>query len=182
VTDEIWARCCREDPKRGRFMEASKIFLRLLGRSLTSAREKQKNSTLVSLPLFSSASSLPRANKKTEQQPPAPAPAAPGPDYSWTSSTKRSLALELVRVTEAAALAGARHLGRGDKNAADKAAVDIMRRVLNTIPMDGVIVIGEGALRVCVREKGKREEEKRERKRRERGREKERERSVFFFF
>jgi fructose-1,6-bisphosphatase II len=47
-------------------------------------------------------------------------------------------------VTEAAALAGTRHLGRGDKDAADGAAVDIMRRVLNTIPMDGVIVIGEG--------------------------------------
>lgn len=47
-------------------------------------------------------------------------------------------------MTEAAALAGARHLGRGDKDAADGAAVDIMRRVLNTIPMDGVIVIGEG--------------------------------------
>ena len=83
---------------------------------------------------------------------------APGPDYSWTSSTKRSLALELVRVTEAAALAGARFLGRGDKNAADKAAVDIMRRVLNTIPMDGVIVIGEGA-RDLVARGGERERE-----------------------
>ena len=70
--------------------------------------------------------------------------ATSGPDYSWTSSTKRSLALELVRVTEAAALAGARFLGRGDKEAADGAAVDIMRRVLNTIPMDGIVVIGEG--------------------------------------
>ena len=85
-------------------------------------------------------------------------PAVTGPDYSWTSSTKRSLALELVRVTEAAALAGARHLGRGDKNAADKAAVDIMRRVLNTIPMDGVIVIGEGA-RDLVARGGERERE-----------------------
>ena len=96
-------------------------------------------------------------------------PAVTGPDYSWTSSTKRSLALELVRVTEAAALAGARHLGRGDKNAADKAAVDIMRRVLNTIPMDGVIVIGVGeCCLVLVEGWGGREEEKRGERERER--------------
>jgi fructose-1,6-bisphosphatase II len=56
----------------------------------------------------------------------------------------RNLALELVRVTEAAALGAGRHMGRGDKNAADKAAVDGMRLMLNTIQMDGVIVIGEG--------------------------------------
>ena len=56
----------------------------------------------------------------------------------------RNLALELVRVTEAAALAAGRFVGRGDKNAADKAAVDAMRLVMNTIQMDGVIVIGEG--------------------------------------
>ncbi len=56
----------------------------------------------------------------------------------------RNLALELVRVTEAAALAGGRWVGRGDKNAADKAAVDAMRVVLNTIDMAGTIVIGEG--------------------------------------
>jgi fructose-1,6-bisphosphatase II len=56
----------------------------------------------------------------------------------------RNLALELVRVTEAAALAAGRFMGRGDKIAADKAAVDAMRLVMNTIQMDGVIVIGEG--------------------------------------
>ncbi len=56
----------------------------------------------------------------------------------------RNLALELVRVTEAAALAAGRWVGRGDKIAADQAAVDAMRLVLNTIEMDGVIVIGEG--------------------------------------
>jgi len=56
----------------------------------------------------------------------------------------RNLALELVRVTEAAALAAARWMGRGDKEAADQAAVDAMRFVLDTIPMDGVVVIGEG--------------------------------------
>lgn len=56
----------------------------------------------------------------------------------------RNLALELVRVTEAAALAAGRLMGRGDKEAADKAAVDAMRLVMNTIEMDGVIVIGEG--------------------------------------
>lgn len=57
---------------------------------------------------------------------------------------ERNLALDLVRVTEAAALAAGRWMGRGDKEAADQAAVDAMRLVLNTIEMDGVIVIGEG--------------------------------------
>ncbi|HEX3802883.1 MAG TPA: class II fructose-bisphosphatase [Solirubrobacteraceae bacterium] len=63
-----------------------------------------------------------------------------------TQSTKpdRNLALELVRVTEAAALAAARLIGRGDKEAADQAAVDAMRHVLDTVSMDGVVVIGEG--------------------------------------
>jgi fructose-1,6-bisphosphatase II len=56
----------------------------------------------------------------------------------------RNLALELVRATEAAAIGGARHLGRGDKEAVDQAAVDAMRPVLGQIPMDGVVVIGEG--------------------------------------
>jgi fructose-1,6-bisphosphatase II len=57
----------------------------------------------------------------------------------------RNLALELVRVTEAAALAAARWVGRGNKEAGDGAAVDAMRRVLATTEMDGVVVIGEGA-------------------------------------
>jgi len=56
----------------------------------------------------------------------------------------RNLALELVRVTEAAALASARWVGRGDKEAADAAAVDAMRLVLDTVRMDGIVVIGEG--------------------------------------
>jgi fructose-1,6-bisphosphatase II len=56
----------------------------------------------------------------------------------------RNLALELVRVTEAAALAAARLVGMGDKEAADQAAVDAMRLVLSTVHMDGVVVIGEG--------------------------------------
>jgi fructose-1,6-bisphosphatase II len=56
----------------------------------------------------------------------------------------RNLALELVRVTEAAALAAARWVGRGDKEAADQAAVDAMRLLLDTVPMDGTVVIGEG--------------------------------------
>jgi fructose-1,6-bisphosphatase II len=56
----------------------------------------------------------------------------------------RNLALELVRVTEAAAMAASRWMGRGDKNGADGAAVDAMRTVLSTIPMDGIVVIGEG--------------------------------------
>jgi fructose-1,6-bisphosphatase II len=56
----------------------------------------------------------------------------------------RNLALELVRVTEAAALAASRWMGRGDKNGADGAAVDAMRIVLDSVPMDGLVVIGEG--------------------------------------
>ena len=56
----------------------------------------------------------------------------------------RNLALELVRATEAAAMAAARHLGRGDKELVDQAAVDAMRPVLGTIAMNGVVVIGEG--------------------------------------
>jgi len=56
----------------------------------------------------------------------------------------RNLALELVRVTESAALAASRWVGRGDKIGADGAAVDAMRTVLSTVPMDGIVVIGEG--------------------------------------
>jgi fructose-1,6-bisphosphatase II len=56
----------------------------------------------------------------------------------------RNIGLELGRVTEAAALAAARWMGRGDKNALDQAAVNAMRRRLNAIPMDGLVVIGEG--------------------------------------
>ncbi len=56
----------------------------------------------------------------------------------------RNLAMDLVRVTEAAALAAARWMGRGDKNGADGAAVDAMRVVLDTVSMDGGVVIGEG--------------------------------------
>ena len=61
-----------------------------------------------------------------------------------TYDPTRNLALELVRVTEAAALAAGRFMGRGDKEAADQAAVNAMRTVLQTVDMNGVIVIGEG--------------------------------------
>ncbi|MGP3931495.1 class II fructose-bisphosphatase [Nonomuraea sp. KM88] len=56
----------------------------------------------------------------------------------------RNLAMELVRVTEAAAMAAARWVGRGDKNGADGAAVNAMRQLINTVSMNGVVVIGEG--------------------------------------
>ena len=56
----------------------------------------------------------------------------------------RNLALELVRVTESAATFASRWIGRGDKNAADQAAVDAMRLMINTVSMRGVVVIGEG--------------------------------------
>jgi fructose-1,6-bisphosphatase II len=59
---------------------------------------------------------------------------------------ERELALELVRVTEAAALACARWMGRGDKNKADQLAVDAMRAGFDTVSIDGVVVIGEGEL------------------------------------
>ena len=56
----------------------------------------------------------------------------------------RNIAMELVRVTEAGAMAAARWIGRGDKEAADQAAVDAMRFVLDSVAMRGVVVIGEG--------------------------------------
>ncbi len=56
----------------------------------------------------------------------------------------RNLALEVVRITEAAAIACARYMGRGDEKAADQAAVDAMRLAFNDIPIDGTVVIGEG--------------------------------------
>jgi fructose-1,6-bisphosphatase II len=61
-----------------------------------------------------------------------------------TSIPDRNLAMELVRVTEAAALAAGRWVGRLDKNAADQAAVDAMRYMIDSVSMDGVVVIGEG--------------------------------------
>ncbi|MCW2799374.1 MAG: glpX [Aeromicrobium sp.] len=63
-------------------------------------------------------------------------PAAQAPD--------RNLALDLVRVTEAAAMAAGRWVGRGDKNGADGVAVNAMRSLINTVPMQGIVVIGEG--------------------------------------
>ncbi|HUP72532.1 MAG TPA: class II fructose-bisphosphatase [Acidimicrobiales bacterium] len=61
-----------------------------------------------------------------------------------TTAVDRNLALELVRTTEAAAMAASRWMGRGDKIAADHAAVEAMRRVLHSVSMNGVVVIGEG--------------------------------------
>jgi fructose-1,6-bisphosphatase II len=71
-----------------------------------------------------------------EEAAPIPEPPPGAPD--------RNLALELVRVTEAAALAAGRWVGRGEKEGADQAAVDAMRLMLDTVAMDGVVVIGEG--------------------------------------
>jgi fructose-1,6-bisphosphatase II len=65
-------------------------------------------------------------------------------DVRSGSHPDRNLALELVRVTEAGALAAGRWVGRGEKESADGAAVDAMRLMLDTVPMDGVVVIGEG--------------------------------------
>jgi fructose-1,6-bisphosphatase II / sedoheptulose-1,7-bisphosphatase len=63
-----------------------------------------------------------------------------------TAVWDRNLALELVRVTEAAALAASRWIGRGDKNAADGAAVEAMRKAFDTVAIDGTVVIGEGEM------------------------------------
>jgi hypothetical protein len=60
------------------------------------------------------------------------------------ASLDRNFALELVRATEAAAIAASRYLGRGDKDQVDQAAVDAMRPVLGSIAMRGTVVIGEG--------------------------------------
>ena len=84
-------------------------------------------------------------------------PETPGP--TWPESTEpvpneegpvnesrpdRNLAMELARVTEAAALAAGRWIGHGDKIAADAAAVDAMRLMIDTVSMHGTVVIGEG--------------------------------------
>jgi fructose-1,6-bisphosphatase II len=78
----------------------------------------------------------------------AAAPGGPGPvDLTAEPATHapdRNLALELARVTEAGAMAAARWVGRGDKNGADGAAVQAMRALINTVSMNGVVVIGEG--------------------------------------
>jgi len=63
---------------------------------------------------------------------------------SHPQAPDRNLAMELVRVTEAAAMAASRWMGRGDKEGADGAAVNAMRVVLQSVPMDGVVIIGEG--------------------------------------
>src|SRR5690606_36078199 len=68
----------------------------------------------------------------------------PPPLATKEHAPDRNLALELVRVTEAAAMAAARWVGRGDKNGADRAAVNAMRQLINTVSMNGVVVIGEG--------------------------------------
>ncbi len=61
-----------------------------------------------------------------------------------SSKPERNLALELVRVTEAAALASGRFMGRNDNNGSDEAAVEAMRMMLNSIEMDGIVIVGEG--------------------------------------
>jgi len=64
--------------------------------------------------------------------------------FQRAGTRERNIGLELVRVTEAAAYAAARHMGRGDKIAVDQAAVDAMRNALDGVDMHGVVVIGEG--------------------------------------
>jgi fructose-1,6-bisphosphatase II len=73
-----------------------------------------------------------------------PRPGRPGGARRLPPMPDSDLALNLARTTEAAALAAARWVGRGEKEAADQAAVDAMRLFFNAVPMDGVVVIGEG--------------------------------------
>src|ERR671926_1614781 len=68
----------------------------------------------------------------------------PGPLAAAHDAPDRNLALELVRVTEAAAMAAGRWVGRGDKNGADGVAVNAMRVLISTVGMRGTVVIGEG--------------------------------------
>src|SRR4051794_19267253 len=68
----------------------------------------------------------------------------PGPLERRREAPDRNLAMELVRVTEAAAMAAGRWVGRGDKNGGDGAAVDAMRQLIGSVSMRGVVVIGEG--------------------------------------
>jgi fructose-1,6-bisphosphatase II / sedoheptulose-1,7-bisphosphatase len=82
-------------------------------------------------------SSAPVATKTLDRSPP---PATPG----GSAVLDRVLVLEMVRVTEAAAIAASRMIGRGDEKAADAAAVEAMRAALNELAMDGTVVIGEG--------------------------------------
>jgi fructose-1,6-bisphosphatase II len=75
---------------------------------------------------------------------PTDTPALPASLQVSPEQPDRNLALELVRVTEAAAMAGGRWVGRGEKNLADGAAVKAMRTLISTVSMNGVVVIGEG--------------------------------------
>ncbi|MBL8631464.1 MAG: fructose-bisphosphatase class II, partial [Rhodospirillaceae bacterium] len=68
----------------------------------------------------------------------------PMQDPNFANVLERNLALETVRVTEAAALSAWRLVGRGDEKAADQAAVDAMRKALNGLNINGTVVIGEG--------------------------------------
>src|ERR671932_2914412 len=69
-----------------------------------------------------------------------------GLEPKWGLVVGRNLALELVRVTEAAAIASSLWMGKGDKNAADGAAVDAMRKAFDTVAIQGTVVIGEGEM------------------------------------
>src|SRR6202034_1287091 len=90
---------------------------------------------IVTAPPVSGLTGRPATADNDRAEPP-PEPGRSAPD--------RNLALELARVTEAVAMASARWVGRGDKNGADGAAVNAMRQLINTVSMNGVVVIGEG--------------------------------------
>jgi fructose-1,6-bisphosphatase II len=90
---------------------------------------------IVTAPVTSGLTGRPAGVDQVQTDPP-PEPGHHAPD--------RNLALELARVTEAAAMAAGRWVGRGDKNGADAAAVNAMRQLISTVSMKGVVVIGEG--------------------------------------
>ncbi len=93
-------------------------------------------SALTGTPGVAGAPGVPATTEGEDEALAVPEPGRHAPD--------RNLALELARVTEAGAMASARWVGRGDKNGADAAAVNAMRQLINTVSMNGVVVIGEG--------------------------------------
>lgn len=86
------------------------------------------------------------ATPHTSIIPPFPCATLRAIPYCLEFAMRRELAIEFSRVTESAALAGYKWLGRGDKNTADGAAVNAMRIMLNQVNIDGTIVIGEGEI------------------------------------
>ena len=129
--------------------EARQVALRRRTRIRPQEDEGQRPSPGLSTATTCSTARRTSASNSTNTSGSSPKPET-GSSPAWSEPVRnervpdRNIAMELVRTTEAAALAAARWMGRGDKNGADGAAVDAMRLMLDTVDMDGIIVIGEG--------------------------------------